>query len=120
LPDASLPNFEIDVHPDGERVVVSVSGELDMATARSMRDAVLELHDEGQRRVIADLGAVTFIDCQGLNTLVALDEEAHDHGWGFVVGERSWSVARLLALAGMGERFAPDPRASAARGVRMP
>jgi anti-sigma B factor antagonist len=112
LPDVPPPHFEIDVHAEGERTVVSVSGELDMATATSMRETVLELPEAGRRRVVADLSGVTFIDCQGLNTLVALDDAAHDQGWGFVLRERSRTVARLLALSGMGERFAPHPRAA--------
>jgi anti-sigma B factor antagonist len=112
LRDAPPPDFEIDVHAEGEHVVVSVSGELDMATATWMRETILELHEEGKRRVVADLGAVSFIDCQGLNALVALDDAAHDQGWDFVVRARSPMVARLLALSGLGERFAPHLRAA--------
>jgi anti-sigma B factor antagonist len=117
LPTVPPPHFEIDVHAEAERTVVAVSGELDMATATSMRETVLGLQDTCPRRVVADLSGVTFIDCQGLNTLLALDDAAHDEGWTFVVRERSRSVARQLALSGMGERFAPHPRAAAPRRV---
>lgn len=99
------PQIDVEVQTAGDRVIVTVSGEIDMATAESVRRAVADLRDAGRTCIVLDLGAVSFMDCQGLNMLLALDEESSRGGWRFVVRDRSLPVARLLALSGMTERF---------------
>ena len=60
--------FEVnEVREDG-RVVVAVSGDIDLATAGTLRDALLRAVDS--RRVWVDLTEVEFMDSTGLNALV--------------------------------------------------
>lgn len=51
--------------------VVSVGGEIDMDTAPDVREALLRALRTGTRKIVADLGEVTFLDSCGLSVLVA-------------------------------------------------
>ncbi len=64
------PDFGIEVLPARERVIVSVSGELDMATTDRLRAAVGELYEMGFSRLVLDLRTVTFIDSTALEFLL--------------------------------------------------
>ena len=50
--------------------VVRVSGDVDIATAGQLRDALVTSADGGHP-VVADLSGVTFLDAAGLSALVA-------------------------------------------------
>lgn len=50
--------------------VVSVQGEVDLATAPALRAALGRLAGEGHERLIVDLSGTEFLDCQGVDVLV--------------------------------------------------
>ena len=78
-----IPPFEIDVTPEpGGRHRVTVGGELDLASAPRLREA-LRASADAAREVLLDLSAVTFIDSSGLSLLVAVDAESRADGFGF-------------------------------------
>lgn len=54
----------------GEHTVLAVGGEVDVYTAPRLRERLLELIDDGARRVVVDLGRVDFLDSTGLGVLV--------------------------------------------------
>lgn len=54
----------------GATGVVAVSGELDIATASALRDALTEATDRGIRRLVVDLSRVTFVDSVGIGAIV--------------------------------------------------
>jgi anti-anti-sigma factor len=57
-------------------VVVAVVGEIDLATAAPLREAVLRLVHQQPRLMVLNLEAVTFIDSSGLRSLVAVHRRA--------------------------------------------
>ncbi len=59
-----------DPHPVGERVVVEVNGELDVASAPALRDRLLGLLNRGAPDLVIDLRGVTFIDSTGVGSLL--------------------------------------------------
>lgn len=61
----------VETHREGSTLVVSVRGEVDISTAPLLSAVLDGLHTARPRRVEVDLSAVTFLDSQGLNTLVA-------------------------------------------------
>jgi stage II sporulation protein AA (anti-sigma F factor antagonist) len=98
LPD----DFEIQqrAREDGA-VVVSVLGELDLATCARLHEVLDDLVAE-QRPVVLDLRGVAFMDSTGLNLLIRATRESRRDGWSFAIRpELSDAVARLFALAGM-------------------
>lgn len=87
----------------GKRLVVSLSGELDMSSAEPLvADVCDKAFDTGLVAEIAiDLGEVSFIDSAGLRALLTLQQEAATAGLRFHVTAVSASVNRLIALAGV-------------------
>ncbi|MGI5142559.1 MULTISPECIES: STAS domain-containing protein [unclassified Streptomyces] len=64
--------FQISHRSDSGWTVVEVYGEADVSTVPQIRDHVVELIREGDRRFIVDLLGVTFIDSTGLGVLVGI------------------------------------------------
>src|SRR5688572_28411179 len=54
----------------GDLVVISIVGELDMASAPHLQAQITELLDNGQSRFIFDLTDVSFCDSTGLSVFV--------------------------------------------------
>lgn len=50
--------------------VITLAGELDIASAPRLRDALGEAIRDGHPRVVVDLGEITFIDSMGLAALL--------------------------------------------------
>lgn len=69
-PDADAHDFELRVEPGDEVTVISVSGELDLATVPALRGALLGAVDRRARRLVLDLSNVTFIDSVGVGAVL--------------------------------------------------
>ena len=103
----SLPPPEellaIDQARVGEVVVISLTGEVDSATAPRLRDVVrdaLGLPDAGP--VVIDMTEVTFLSSTGLGALVEAHRDADRHGEPLrVVVDHARPVLRPLQLSGL-------------------
>lgn len=73
--------------PEGQRVRVSVTGELDLASAPALRDAVLREMGAGND-VVLDISGVSFIDSTGLAAVVTVANHAKTHGRTFLLGRQ--------------------------------
>jgi anti-anti-sigma factor len=98
--------LSLDVRPDGGRVVVAVRGELDMATVGSVECALRRVREAGSRDVVLDLQALTFVDCAGLNVLLAADRDARAEGWNLAILDGSPALERLLEITDLRDHFA--------------
>jgi anti-sigma B factor antagonist len=91
---------EIDSSTRAERTAVSVTGEIDLATAPAMGEAVRERLREGP--VLLDLSGVAFMDSSGVRELDAVLREADVEGWNLrVVPTLTEAVEQVLELTGM-------------------
>jgi anti-sigma B factor antagonist len=87
------PFFSVVVHDSQDATVVSVAGELDVATAPELARALASLDGD----VVVDLSCATFADPSALHVLLA----ARAGGCRLRVVRRGGGpVARLLALTG--------------------
>ncbi|MET9522274.1 ANTAR domain-containing protein [Streptomyces coeruleorubidus] len=105
----------MDVMPDGDRMTVTVWGELDLGSRRLLPDLhdILTLSGSG---IDLRLDAVGFCDCSGLNMLLDLRLRALDEGKTVTVLSYGPTVERLLDLTGTRELFAtPGPHRDAVR-----
>jgi anti-sigma B factor antagonist len=65
------PPLRLAHHDDGGRIVVEVSGELDIATAPDLRRLLLGLVEEqAARHVVVDLAGLSFLGASGLHVLI--------------------------------------------------
>lgn len=98
-------HFELEIGPDaGGDAVVILSGDVDLAAATDVWDA-LEPALEGARRVVVDLSGVRFIDSTGLSVLVRAHRRLAHDGGGLVVRRPSEMAARVLDVTGLDELF---------------
>lgn len=98
----ALEPFAIDVDEGGDRVVVVPRGELDMASAPELEQAVLPRVQDGAW-VILDLRSLDFIDSSGLRVVVGAHRaaEAGDARFTCVRGTPGSTVHRIVEIAGI-------------------
>lgn len=81
-------------------VLVTVSGEIDIATVAQLRDR-LAGPASGGRRVIVDLSRVSFIDAAGVGVLAGAAALATARGGSLRLAAASRQVRRVLTLTGL-------------------
>ena len=94
--------FAIDIDERDDRVVVTPRGELDMATAPELEQAVMPRLDQGSW-IVLDLRELDFIDSSGLRVVVGAHRSAEEHGARFtcVRGAPGSTVHRIVEIAGI-------------------
>jgi anti-sigma B factor antagonist len=97
--------FGVEVVAGGgtERTVL-LSGEIDLASAPAVWDAI-EAVIKGATRLVVDLSAVRFIDSTGLSLLVRAHRRLREAGGDFAVRSPSEMAARVLAVTGLDSVF---------------
>ncbi len=83
------------------RVVLDVSGEIDLATAPQFETRLGAVNTGGS--VVVDLTNVTFIDSTGLRVLISAHEKATEHGGRLAIVATEGPVTKLLAITGVDE-----------------
>jgi anti-anti-sigma factor len=92
--------IETDVRED--RLVLVPRGELDMASAPELEQAVMPKLQDGAW-VVLDLRSLDFIDSSGLRVVVGAHRSAEEHGSRFtcVRGAPGSTVHRIVEIAGI-------------------
>lgn len=103
----ALTQLHIDTTcPSPTTARVAVSGEVDLATAQVLRDRLLGvLRDQGATMLSVDLAGVTFLDCTGINALIAARTAAARTGRQMRVTQPQPIVRRVLDLTGLLDVF---------------
>jgi anti-sigma B factor antagonist len=86
--------------------IVTVAGEIDIATVTRLRDRLFELAASG-RPLVADLDQVSFIDSAGLSALVGAANRAAVHGGSLHVVCARPEIRQLFRLTGLDRRLSP-------------
>ena len=94
------PQFELSVEHSGTTAVVRLAGELDIATAPSLADALHALEAPCER-IILDVAALEFIDSTGLRVAVIEHGRATVDGFDFVIAGATGAVLKVLRLTGL-------------------
>jgi anti-sigma B factor antagonist len=82
-------------------VVLTVRGELDIATAPTLREVVTAILATGVRRLVLDLLAVTFMDSTALAVLVGAKQRLGADGQLTVVIASDSYAALIVEIAGL-------------------
>jgi anti-sigma B factor antagonist len=111
---SSPVSFAVGVRHVGDTDVVSPAGEIDIATAPAVRDALAAT--VGGRRLVLDLRGVQFMDTSGLQLLIEEQRRSRERGGAFAVVPGPARVQRLLDVAGLTSRLelVPAPEEAAA------
>ncbi|MFG2191781.1 STAS domain-containing protein [Streptomyces sp. NPDC048639] len=104
-------SFEVCTETAGQAAVVTVSGELDVATAPQLRLALAQCLKARLTSLTVDFSGVAFCDCAGLNVLIGARKSAADAGIRFRLSGVSRQVTKLMRDTGTDAQFrnAPQP-----------
>jgi len=90
----------------GSPLVVEIRGEIDIQSAPELRDELLRVIRRCGPELALDLAGVTFMDCAGLNVLLATRRRARLEGGSVRVIRASPRVLRVISLLGLERVFA--------------
>jgi len=105
LPVANRLALDVDVIPDRDRVILALSGELDIAATEVLTTTLDDLRSGGWEDIVVDPRGLSFVDSTGLTWLLSADREAREGAWRFSLRDGSPKFARLLQLGGLSEHF---------------
>ncbi|PPK67512.1 STAS domain-containing protein [Actinokineospora auranticolor] len=86
-------------------VVVEVTGEVDLATAPQLEQALDDALAQPGGGVRVDLSGVEFMDSAGLRVLVAALRKAEESGRSLVLDSPHERVRRIIEITGLAEVF---------------
>jgi anti-anti-sigma factor len=96
------PPFSIDVARQGDRTLLSLSGELDLATVGELEEAINGRLEAGEE-IVVDLRPLEFMDSSGVRALVAGHQAAQQVGGSLVIVRASQGseVDRVIDVSGI-------------------
>jgi anti-sigma B factor antagonist len=94
--------------------VVSVYGEVDVATSPQLREQLIQLVGEGRTRLVLDLEGVDFLDSTGLGTIVSALKRARTHGGDLRLVCTEARITRLFEITGLDKAVPLHPTLDAA------
>ena len=114
------PDFGLEVTTDHERVIVRVSGEVDLATAGALETGIIDHLDRRDARIVVDVRAVSFIDSSGIGALIAADQRARElhASVSFIIGDGQ--TRRVLELTGLIDYLQTESTPDAKRAGAAP
>jgi len=105
-PEPVSVEFAVRRSEDADGAVLWLSGELDLASAPRLKEAIHDVELDGQRRLLLDLSQLSFMDSTGLAVVVAAREHADASGSRLVLRRPMPQVKRLLSLVGLIDQLA--------------
>lgn len=97
--------FRVDVRKDGPSAVVTVSGELDLASGPELETELDRLCGPETQLVVVDLRQLAFMDSTGLSIIVRAHQRLAGEGCEMSLVKGSQQVQRLLDLTGVADRL---------------
>lgn len=85
----------------GDRTVVSVVGEVDIASAGALDAVLSEAIASGRSDLVVDLAEVGFLDSTGLGVLVKALKRTREAGGSLTVATESERVLKVIRITGL-------------------
>jgi anti-sigma B factor antagonist len=85
--------------------VLTLAGEVDVASAPRLRDRLVQLITDGPPQVVVDLSGLSFIDSMGLGALVSGLKRARAHAGDLRLAGPSDHVAKVLSITRLDQAF---------------
>lgn len=80
---------------------MAIEGEIDLATAQQLADALESVRVNGTSNLVVDLNGAPFMDSTGLKTLVLAQRKFAEDGRQFALAVRGGPISRLIDLSGV-------------------
>jgi len=92
-------------HPEGRCLRLALSGELDLYSAPTLDDALVEAEGESWPKLILDLSQLEFMDSAGLRLIVRTHARAEQSGRRLVLVKGTDTVNRVLTVTELDQRL---------------
>jgi anti-sigma B factor antagonist len=103
---ANLPQpFSVRTERDADVYLLTVIGELDLATREALHDELARAEASDAARILLDLSGVTFIDSAGICTILAASRRSAVNGRRLRLLPVSGQVRRVFELTGVLNRL---------------
>lgn len=89
----------MEVTLEGDTAVLSLHGELDLASAPALSAQLLEIGSAEPAAIVIDLSQLEFMDSTGLRSILMAGERCDANGQRFAIVPGGRQVARLLEIA---------------------
>jgi anti-sigma B factor antagonist len=110
---------DIEITDKDEYRVLKATGDLDVYTVRTLRDAIGQMIQDETPRVVVDLDGVPFMDSSGLGALMGGVRRLREAGGDLAVACTREQHLKLFAITGFGEGVSIAPTVEeAAEGFR--
>jgi anti-sigma B factor antagonist len=96
-----VDDFAVAVQRTASETVVTVRGELDMATTPELRATLAEVLAFSPDRLVVDAHLLTFVDSTGLSALMLAERRCRIQGGQLVLRDPTPVLRRLIDLAGV-------------------
>jgi stage II sporulation protein AA (anti-sigma F factor antagonist) len=108
---ADAPALRISAAAEGETTVLTLAGELDLATAELLREQVRSLLGRGSdvRHLVLDLSGLTFLDATGVGALLEAHRKLMVLGGALLLRRPRPMVVRMLTLLNLAEALQVEP-----------
>lgn len=97
--------LRIDSQHEHGRLVIRLDGELDMASAPLLQEALEQATPTATAALVLDLQQLRFMDSTGLRVILAAQERLRENGQELALTAGSSQVQRLLAVSGVAGRL---------------
>jgi anti-anti-sigma factor len=97
------------VSADGDDIVVTLAGDIDLAVERDLRSHLTDAVEAGPARILIDMDGVTFIDSTGIGSLVRAHTQARRSSISLQIVRPSSIVTRQLRIMGLYGLFQASP-----------
>ncbi|GAC1390954.1 MAG: anti-sigma factor antagonist BldG [Vulcanimicrobiaceae bacterium] len=94
-------SIDIKTEHNGATMIFRLSGSFDLATAPTVRAALLEAAGESNHEIIVDLTQVEFLDSTGLGALIGGHRRALENGGNVSLVINEGPIERLLNITGL-------------------
>ena len=98
-------HFRLEVRRQGAATVISVSGELDLASSPALQEELDRAAGSDSQMLIIDLRELDFMDSTGLSVLVRAHQRIEEQGRQLAMVKGPQQVQRLLSLTGVADRL---------------
>jgi anti-sigma B factor antagonist len=85
--------------------LVAVYGELDVASAPTLRERLIELVTEGSHRLVLDLEGLDFLDSTGLGAIISALKRARTNGGDLRLVCTQSRIRRLFEITALDKAF---------------
>jgi anti-sigma B factor antagonist len=97
--------LRVHARTEKDRIVISLEGELDMASAPLLQAALEDAEADATSALVLDLRELRFMDSTGLRIILWARERLRSRGQELALTVGSSQVQRLLSVSGVGEHL---------------